>query len=477
MMRRQRNVVAVAAFLMIAACVTHASHPPPQKSLAERVQHATHVVIGVGKEVRVLKSDKKELRIVTPTPSQLEMGTCAEIDIEVQEVLFPSDYKPSGLLKYRFGGGIFGVDNIKKDTIGKTCIYLLVQDEKDGSCFWPSYGWHLSESIESKDKIVRLLKAQQSFDPAEWVDEIAAMKLTLKSDKSSYVLRKPIRLLSFVDYNPTDNTSRALYDPHQDSGAVIEYHLIDENGQTKKVGKHELNPRYGWHTKDVVAPPTQFWIENRFAVGTLKFRVVLKPSAGPLAKMEFKSSDLYIAICEPQGKDKTAYELLTKAKGNRRNLQNNYFIPSSEISRSDYEFIVKNHADSIYSFYARHIISPRLCKGNDEDTYVDLLEQVVSGAPSDFPLLAETYVDLMTHYKETGYLQKAFALGEKATQEKIASMDIEATNRLRSLIEDISAQWPPKTAEQKKAADKAALLVAVQEAAKRHPLTTAMKTA
>jgi hypothetical protein len=69
------------------------------------------------------------------------------------------------MVKYRFGGGCFDVESLRRDTVGKTNIYILSRyEDRDGPCFGTSYGWYLCEPLESKEEIRKLLKAREDAE-------------------------------------------------------------------------------------------------------------------------------------------------------------------------------------------------------------------------------------------------------------------------------------------------------------------------
>ncbi len=154
--------------------------PPPPKSLVARLELATHVVIGVAGELNVVTITNGTARRIDPAPAQLGLETTTEIEIEVQEVLWPPDFRADGLLKYRFGGGFFDVDSLRRDTVGKTNLFILVQyRDMDGLRFGPSYGWNLCESVASRDEVMKLLRERhrRTSEGPNQVPEDTARKL------------------------------------------------------------------------------------------------------------------------------------------------------------------------------------------------------------------------------------------------------------------------------------------------------------
>ena len=79
------------------------------------------------------------------------------MSVKVIEALLPKNWSPTNNVKYIFGGGLFSVKDLRRDLIGKKLIYLTVQS---GPAFKTSYGWHVTDSLESKDEIKKIIKTQ-----------------------------------------------------------------------------------------------------------------------------------------------------------------------------------------------------------------------------------------------------------------------------------------------------------------------------
>lgn len=168
-MHKIRNIGLLAAMLLASLSTAWALTGLPEKTLAERVDLATHVIIGTATKVRVMKivvgeDGKIERHEVVPTPDSLQ-GTYAEIEIEVEEVLYPAAWQPPKTILYGFGGGWFSVQDIRKDVLGKRLLYLMQDvppppEQAPESTFLPSYPWNLCESLEEKAEIQASLRAR-----------------------------------------------------------------------------------------------------------------------------------------------------------------------------------------------------------------------------------------------------------------------------------------------------------------------------
>lgn len=163
-----------AAFTTLLLCVAPvaiwASIAPPHKTLAERVDLATHVVVGTAKKVKVVhgvenEKQEVELREVKPEPETIvpSKGQYIEIEIEVEEVIYPLTWKAPKTVKYMFGGGWFGVKDVRQSTLNKKHLYLMQSNpypelKKDESLFFPSYSWNLCDSVDEKADVIALLQ-------------------------------------------------------------------------------------------------------------------------------------------------------------------------------------------------------------------------------------------------------------------------------------------------------------------------------
>jgi hypothetical protein len=158
-MKRLRLVVLLALVALCASAEIQAVEPPPTKTLAERVDLATHIFLGTAKIARVVKIEDGKVQEIKPEPKTLSVDQFVELEIVVGEVLFPADYKPKGKIKYLFGGGLFSVGDIRKDTLDNRLIYVArVSDKVKEPCFHQSYGWQLCDSLDDRKEIEDVLK-------------------------------------------------------------------------------------------------------------------------------------------------------------------------------------------------------------------------------------------------------------------------------------------------------------------------------
>lgn len=143
-----------------------ANQPPPPKTLAERVELATHVIVGTAETVRVMEVKDGKSSEMKPEPKLISPGgQFIEVDIQVQDVLYPLGWKPK-TVGYLFGDGWFDPKDVRADTVGKKYIYLMRanpypdQFEDGRNMYLPSYGWHLADSLDSAPAIQATLDAR-----------------------------------------------------------------------------------------------------------------------------------------------------------------------------------------------------------------------------------------------------------------------------------------------------------------------------
>jgi hypothetical protein len=178
-MRTQLLPKLIMALLGCTAIRVQASSPPPAKTFAERVDMATHVIIGTAKSVKVVQIGDNadgsiKVQEVIPEPEHLDpSGRFAEIEIEVNEVLFPTQWKAPKTVRYLFGGGHFEVKSIREDVLNEQHLFLMqtsphAAPKNAQDIFFPSYGWHLYDSVESKAEVQKYLKPriEQEQKPA-----------------------------------------------------------------------------------------------------------------------------------------------------------------------------------------------------------------------------------------------------------------------------------------------------------------------
>ena len=103
-MKRLLLILSLALTLSLPFASSRADKPPFPKPLAERVNLATHVFVGRAKRVRAVD---RQGRVLKPEPAHTgnASGVIVELEVEVEEVMFPTAWKPLKRLKVYFGGG------------------------------------------------------------------------------------------------------------------------------------------------------------------------------------------------------------------------------------------------------------------------------------------------------------------------------------------------------------------------------------
>ncbi|WP_349656641.1 hypothetical protein [Xanthomonas sp. 10-10] len=71
-----------------------------------------------------------------------------QVKVEVQRVLRTVGSNPPTVLTYRFGGGLFNVDNLRKDLLsGPRYFFLAAPSSDKAPIFRTSYPWLLGATV------------------------------------------------------------------------------------------------------------------------------------------------------------------------------------------------------------------------------------------------------------------------------------------------------------------------------------------
>ena len=137
----------------------HAEKPPPPKTLAERVNMTTHVFVGKAKRVRVMELVNGRLVRVIPEPKNTGPGVVLELEVEIQEVLFPQTWKPPRVVKSVYSGGIVEVKKVREAFLTEGFVYLTREGAFNGQTYYfASYPWHLAEELDKREEIKSILE-------------------------------------------------------------------------------------------------------------------------------------------------------------------------------------------------------------------------------------------------------------------------------------------------------------------------------
>ena len=100
-----------------------------------------------------------KLRKVQPVPAHTDYTSDVvfEIEVIVDEVLFPGKWKPSKTIKLIYGGGIFSVNDTRKALVAQKLVYLTRIVSFGGQAYYSaSYGWDLVETLSKKGEVEAL---------------------------------------------------------------------------------------------------------------------------------------------------------------------------------------------------------------------------------------------------------------------------------------------------------------------------------
>jgi len=155
-------IVRFAAPIVLCTTLLQASYantPPPPMSFEEQVCAATHVFIGTAKNVRFVNASRVEMCRGESATSGGALTSCgaAEVDVDVVEVLFPSNWIPKQSVVYRFGGGLFSTESLNTDLEGQTYLFHVKADPTRGSSYVPSAPWVLGKNPNDKELVNSVL--------------------------------------------------------------------------------------------------------------------------------------------------------------------------------------------------------------------------------------------------------------------------------------------------------------------------------
>ena len=147
------------ALFVSSGAAAETSAPP----LASGVDQSTHIVIGTVRRVSVVSFYNNILYRLNPEPRLLNSYTAAQLEMDVDEVLYPPGWKPAKGVKYLFGDGMFTVEHIREDTVDKRLIFFMrAQDDnkildKD-YIFYPADASPLGLPEKSVDQVRHLIE-------------------------------------------------------------------------------------------------------------------------------------------------------------------------------------------------------------------------------------------------------------------------------------------------------------------------------
>jgi hypothetical protein len=145
--------------LGVASTSSDATTPPPSATFATKLCRATHVFIGTAHNFRVVATAPPSEQCAAMGPETLSPCQAVEVDVAVEEVLWPTDWRPTRPITYRFGGGLFSIRDLQRDLEGNRLLFHTVRANVGGAndIFTTSYEWSLARSATSRDEAATLL--------------------------------------------------------------------------------------------------------------------------------------------------------------------------------------------------------------------------------------------------------------------------------------------------------------------------------
>ena len=313
---------------------------------------------------------------------------------------------------------------------------------------------------------------KDNFDvPNRW----SSLTLSLATEKSQYLEVEPIRLTAVL-HNHSD-TWFTFTHRYRKPAFCLEFRRVVNGKVTTRVAQTQF-PRH-WvscgNARRWLARPAilvldagaqhvaQKWInyifENRLEPGTVTLRAVLTVSHGQHKGKRLVSNDVQIDVVEPRGDDAAAHQFLTAGPfvdvGGGQRISSGFVTMSGLVrnSGSSYsnpadEYFVATYPESIYAHYVRYTQasvatwyrdsyndsqSPSGRYAGAAQRVAERLEQIIAEAPRDFPLLADAYVVLLEHYRETGEIDKMGVVAAKVVLPELRVLDPAVAQRLAEL--------------------------------------------
>lgn len=131
--------------------------PPPRISTEQWICSASHIVSGRATNFRVV-TPAKGCGSWSTFSEALNPCQFVEVDIEIQAVVKPIDWKPSSLT-YQFGGGLFSIKDLRNDLDGKELLFLMKPLRVEAGNEWhgPAYPWRLAMPTSAVAQVIDTL--------------------------------------------------------------------------------------------------------------------------------------------------------------------------------------------------------------------------------------------------------------------------------------------------------------------------------
>ncbi|RZL37807.1 MAG: hypothetical protein EOP35_07550 [Rubrivivax sp.] len=141
-----------------------ATLPPPEATFEQEICAATHVFIGTTSHVRFVTAKDSAACKGEAAVEGAFLTLCgrAEVDVKIEKVLYPKNWKGPQIVRYQFGGGYFAVESLKRDLEGQRhLLHVQAIDGEPDDVFGPSYPWVLGKSPKGARKVERALRTCQ----------------------------------------------------------------------------------------------------------------------------------------------------------------------------------------------------------------------------------------------------------------------------------------------------------------------------
>jgi ankyrin repeat protein len=310
---------------------------------------------------------------------------------------------------------------------------------------------------QNREEVTRSRGPKEIFNiPDHW----PSLSLELKTEKNEYLQLEPIRITTLLRNN-SDTWFTFAYKLRKPA-FIIEYFRILDNGNLVTLAKTSCPARWiicgntrKWFTKPeflVIDAGsfyiTQQWLNSNYAnffeAGKVTIRAVLMPLRGQHKGKQLMSNDIALNILEPQGNDALAHKFITRGElidiGNGQKFGSSFMYSGlirdggSHLGWPVHEYFLKNYGESVYANYVRYTLGTDALNSRKPDLFCKFLTDITYKAPTDFPLLTDTYVRLLEYYKETGELDKMAVLSKTIKLEDINIVDPRLLERLTILI-------------------------------------------
>lgn len=148
-MKRGRSIAVGGAIVVLAVSSvvpTIGMPPPPAASEEEVLCKATLVFVGTADNFRIVRaSASKTCDAFESDGKHLSPCEAVEVTVSIQETIYrEASIPPSRTVEFRFGGGLFSVDDLRRDLVGKQRLFHVVADgQPSDGIYVPSYPWRL----------------------------------------------------------------------------------------------------------------------------------------------------------------------------------------------------------------------------------------------------------------------------------------------------------------------------------------------